>query len=58
MEIFTPIKILLVCLIAFISLILVKEFTKNSVNEDLKFGRPYREFCIDMTTNKNIPCYF
>tara|TARA_B100000949_G_C13994062_1_gene330405 strand:+ start:169 stop:354 length:186 start_codon:yes stop_codon:yes gene_type:complete len=56
MEIFTPLKILLVVLTTFIVMLLAKEYAKG----DTSSGRikQYREFCIDNSTNKQLPCYF
>ena len=56
MEIFTPLKILLVVLTTFIVMLLAKEYAKG----DTSSGRikHYREFCIDNSTKKQLPCYF
>ena len=56
MEIFTPLKIFLVVLTTFIVMLLAKEYAKG----DTSSGRikHFREFCIDNTTKKQLPCYF
>ena len=56
MEIFTPLKILLVVLTTFIVMLLAKEYAKG----DTSSGRikHFREFCIDNSTKKHLPCYF
>ena len=56
MEIFTPLKIFLVVLTTFIVMLLAKEYAKG----DTSSGRikHFREFCIDNSTKKLLPCYF
>ena len=57
MEIFTPLKILLVILTTFIVMLLANQYAKS---DDISGGRikPYREFCIENSTKKQLPCYF
>ena len=56
MIIFQAVKTFFVILITFITLLIIAQSAKS----DTSSGRikQYREFCIDNSINKQLPCYF
>ena len=56
MIIFQAVKTFFIIFIAFITLLIIAQSAKS----DTSSGRikPYRAFCIDNSTKKQLPCYF